>query len=267
MGTKISGIFTVRNAFGVGYPFVESILSVLPVTDEFLIGDRYSTDGTSEVFERLQRVWSKIKILHFEEKKGKHCEHITLVLNNLVKEARGDWILEIQADEGYHEKDLFKFRKVVETAPDTKVFTQEGLTISSFRIAHKGLLLRIMRFFKNTGEVSLTEAGAGISGKITPEKRLDFPLYHFYNSFPFEAWKRTSRHHLQIATEDKTRAEWYERLKRNKAYEKDTSYYSEGPVLDFIPSIFKGLAELRSYKVREELFDRRWLGENTGLAY
>lgn len=44
--TTVSGVYTCRNSIEVGYPFVEAILSALPLCDEFLINDGGSVDGT-----------------------------------------------------------------------------------------------------------------------------------------------------------------------------------------------------------------------------
>ena len=42
----ISGFMIVKDVLRQGYPFVEAIASALPICDEFLISDGYSTDGT-----------------------------------------------------------------------------------------------------------------------------------------------------------------------------------------------------------------------------
>ena len=59
---KISGFTIVRNTLSQGYPFVESIISAMPVCDEFIIADGYSTDGTWEILQRLAELYPKIKL-------------------------------------------------------------------------------------------------------------------------------------------------------------------------------------------------------------
>ena len=58
---KVSGFSYVRNGFTYDYPFIESIRSVLPLCDEFImvIGD--SNDGTREAVVALND--PKIRIL------------------------------------------------------------------------------------------------------------------------------------------------------------------------------------------------------------
>ncbi len=41
----ITGFTTIRNGIVQGYPFLETIASALPICDEFLVSDGYSTDG------------------------------------------------------------------------------------------------------------------------------------------------------------------------------------------------------------------------------
>ena len=67
----ISGFMITKNVLEQGYPFVEAIASALPICDEFLISDGYSTDGTFEVLQRISRLNPKVKVdqYHWPEKK------------------------------------------------------------------------------------------------------------------------------------------------------------------------------------------------------
>ena len=58
---RVSGFSYVRNGFTYGYPFIESILSVLPLCDEFIMVVGDSTDGTREAVEKINS--PKIKII------------------------------------------------------------------------------------------------------------------------------------------------------------------------------------------------------------
>ena len=59
---KVSGFTFLRNGVKLGYPFVESIRSVLPIVDEFVIALGPSPDGTEE--QLLTIGDPKIRILH-----------------------------------------------------------------------------------------------------------------------------------------------------------------------------------------------------------
>jgi glycosyltransferase involved in cell wall biosynthesis len=43
----------VKDVLSQEYPFVEAIAQALPICDEFLISDGYSTDGTYEVLAEI----------------------------------------------------------------------------------------------------------------------------------------------------------------------------------------------------------------------
>ena len=58
---KVSGFTFIRNGTLLGYPFIESILSALPICDEFIVAVGDSEDDT---LARIQAIDSdKIKII------------------------------------------------------------------------------------------------------------------------------------------------------------------------------------------------------------
>jgi len=60
---RVSGFTYCRNALELGYPLLESIQSVLPLCDEFIVADGESTDGTREAIESLAS--KKIRIITY----------------------------------------------------------------------------------------------------------------------------------------------------------------------------------------------------------
>ena len=58
----ISGFMIVKDVIEQGYPFVEAIASALPICDEFLVSDGYSTDGTYEVIKKISNLNPKVKV-------------------------------------------------------------------------------------------------------------------------------------------------------------------------------------------------------------
>jgi hypothetical protein len=105
---KISGFSFARNADRLGYPIVESIKSVLPVCDEFVIAVGKSDDGDrtrdfvhgigSKKIRIIDTVWGDRETL----KEQIYSQQTNLALG----ECRGDWCFYIQADEVLHEKYL-----------------------------------------------------------------------------------------------------------------------------------------------------------------
>jgi hypothetical protein len=105
---KISGFSFVRNGIKLYYPVVESIKSILPICDEFVIavGKGDEDDTTREAIASIKD--PKIKIIDtiWEEKYFKKGI-INALQTDIVKEAcSGDWLFYLQADEVVHEKYL-----------------------------------------------------------------------------------------------------------------------------------------------------------------
>lgn len=105
---KISGFTMGKNVTKLYYPIKESILSILPICDEFIIALGKGDDDDKTLQEIVSIGSDKIKIIHTEwdiEKypNGTEMAHQT----DIAKEhCTGDWLFYIQADEVVHEKYL-----------------------------------------------------------------------------------------------------------------------------------------------------------------
>jgi len=103
---KISGFTFMRNTARLYYPFIESIQSILPIVDEFVIalGNCDEDDQTESMLSSLQS--DKIKIFHtvWDAEKypnGTEYAHQTDLAKNFC---HGDWLFYLQSDEVLHEK-------------------------------------------------------------------------------------------------------------------------------------------------------------------
>jgi hypothetical protein len=110
---KISGITMGRNALKLYYPMRQSIESILPLVDEFVVvlGKSDEDDRTREEVEAIGS--EKIRIIDTVwdiEKYPRGMEHAHQT--DLAKEAcSGDWVFYLQSDEVVHEKDLPAIRQ------------------------------------------------------------------------------------------------------------------------------------------------------------
>jgi hypothetical protein len=124
---KISGFSFARNADTLGYPVAESIRSILPICDEFVIavGKGDSGDHTRDIIEQIGS--PKIKIIDTQWvdretlKGGIYSQQTNIALSQCT----GDWCFYIQADEVLHEQFLPDVRtRCEQLIGDTRV---EGL--------------------------------------------------------------------------------------------------------------------------------------------
>lgn len=103
---KLSGFTFVRNAVRFDYPVVESILSILPIVDEFVVNVGPDEDGTLAVIQSIAD--PKIKIIrsewnpHLVTGGYVYAQQTNIALFNCM----GRWAFYIQADEVVHEEDL-----------------------------------------------------------------------------------------------------------------------------------------------------------------
>lgn len=111
---KISAFTFIRNGTLLGYPFIESICSALPLCDEFVIAVGNSEDDT---LARIQAIDSeKIVIIPtFWNEKMKDRGFVYAQQKMIAQyNCTGDWAFYLEGDEVLHEDDLPKIRVAME---------------------------------------------------------------------------------------------------------------------------------------------------------
>ena len=107
---KISAFTFIKNGQILGYPFIESINSILPIVDEFVINVGESEDDTLLLIKSIKS--SKIRII--QSKWNDNMKHSGYVYGQQKMIAQfnctGDWLFYIEGDEIYHENDLEKIK-------------------------------------------------------------------------------------------------------------------------------------------------------------
>jgi hypothetical protein len=110
---KISGFTMGKNALKLYYPMRQSIESILPIVDEFIVvlGDSDPDDTTRREVEAIGS--EKIRILDTVwdiEKYPRGMEHAHQT-DLAMQLCTGDWLFYLQSDEVVHEKDLDRIRE------------------------------------------------------------------------------------------------------------------------------------------------------------
>jgi len=111
---KVSGFTFCRDAVKFDYPVVESIRSILPLVDEYVVNVGKSDDGTRE---RIQSIGDpKIRIIDsvWDESLRKDGLIFSQQTNIALSHCSGDWAFYLQADEVVHEADLPLLREAME---------------------------------------------------------------------------------------------------------------------------------------------------------
>lgn len=114
---KLSAFTIIKDGIKLDYPFVESIKSILPIVDEYIINVGKSKDGTLEVLKDLAKDEPKIRLLVTKwEGVEKGTAFFSSQTNEALRLCEGEWVFYLQADEVLHEKDANKVRGWIERA-------------------------------------------------------------------------------------------------------------------------------------------------------
>ena len=111
---KVSGFTFLRNAVANGFPFEESITSILPIVDEFIcvVGD-----GDDDTLERVYAIESpKIRVIQSQWNESMHDRGFVYGQQKMLAQynCSGDWAFYLEGDEVLHEDDMFHIRKTME---------------------------------------------------------------------------------------------------------------------------------------------------------
>lgn len=128
---KISAFTFIQNGSIYNYPFLESIHSVLPIIDEFVINVGEGEDNTLELIKAINS--PKIRII--ESKWNDNMRHRGFVYGQQKTIAQfnctGDWAFYLEGDEIVHEDDL---QKIQDTCK--KHLNDEGVEALTFDYLH-----------------------------------------------------------------------------------------------------------------------------------
>ena len=111
MIVKVSAFTFIKNGQILGYPFVESIQSILTIVDEFVINVGESEDDTLLVIQSIHS--SKIRIIKSKWNDTMQERGFVYGQQKMIAQynCTGDWAFYIEGDEVYHENDLEQIRE------------------------------------------------------------------------------------------------------------------------------------------------------------
>lgn len=103
---KVSGFTILRNGSKYGYPYIESIQSILPICDEFIVVVGDSEDDTIQQIESLSEPKIKIVLTVWDETLRTGGKILAQQTDIALSHLTGDWGVYLQADEVIHERYL-----------------------------------------------------------------------------------------------------------------------------------------------------------------
>ncbi|MEO8248571.1 MAG: glycosyltransferase [Burkholderiales bacterium] len=113
-GASISGFTFIRNGAQLGFPFVESIRSLLPLVDEFVIAVGQSADDTlarvKGIADRRIRIIETVWNERMAERGFVYAQQKMIAQYACT----GDWAFYLEGDEVLHEADLPRIRASVD---------------------------------------------------------------------------------------------------------------------------------------------------------
>ena len=108
---KVSAFTFIKNGQILGYPFLQSIQSVLPIVEEFVVNVGESEDDTLELIKSIPS--SKIRIIESKWNDSMRDRGYVYGQQKMIAQynCTGDWAFYIEGDEVYHENELEQIRE------------------------------------------------------------------------------------------------------------------------------------------------------------
>lgn len=186
---KVCGFTIIRNALKFDYPVIESITSILPICDEFVVAVGNSDDETLQLIQSINS--SKIKII--ETIWDDNLREGGKVLANETNKAFDviskdfDWCFYIQSDEVVHEND----HQIIVNAMKNELNNDniDGLLVNynhfygsyDFIGISRNWYRKEIRIIKNNKEIRSYKDAQGFrkNGNKLVVKQIEANIYHY----------------------------------------------------------------------------------------
>lgn len=186
---KLSACTFIGNANKYEYPIVESVNSLLPYVDEYVINMKQDSEDDTDklIFDNFSHD-SKVKTFKsIWEGKDQGMTFFRNQTNLAIDACSGDWIFYLQGDEAIHESDAVKIRLVIDDADKNECdaimfnflhfegdYDHTKLTYSQGADAYE----QEIRLIKNNGKIR--SVGDAMSfGGVKKIYKSDMNIYHY----------------------------------------------------------------------------------------
>jgi len=170
---KVSGFTFCRNAVRYDYPVVESIRSLLPIVDEFVVNVGRCGDGTLELIRSIGDPKVRIVESVWDETLRKDGLIYSQQTNLALSHCTGDWAFYLQADEVIHENDLPRIvdaMRMYQRSPEVKGLIFRYLHfVGDYWSTNPWFYHKAVRIIRNNGEVESCGDAVGFHLKATKQ--------------------------------------------------------------------------------------------------
>lgn len=182
---RVSGFSIIRDGVRFGYPFVESIRSLLPLVDEFVLAVGKSSDETLAWAQAIDSPKLHIFETEWDEQLRRGGQIMAQQTNLALDRCSGDWCFYLQGDEVIHEQDYDRIANAMRRyLPQQRV---EGL---SFRYRHFYGSYRLINPLPYRRQIRIVRSGIGvrsvgdacgfdIDGRKLRSKQTGAQMYHY----------------------------------------------------------------------------------------
>ena len=188
---KISGLTIIRNAFVNGYPIAEVIDNLALISDEIIVCDGYSTDGTAEYLQSRNDITLYQDRWNLQSKNGLEFANIT---NCGLERCSGDYIFYLQADEIMHPSDILQLRDLININQYNAIFCDFYHIRYDFDYILNGGYKSAIRAIRNKCGIYSEYDGFSFTGNIVPPFHSNLIVYHFGYVFLRNIFRKMINH-------------------------------------------------------------------------
>ncbi len=182
---KLSLYTAMKNCIANDYPFLEMLKHHLPLVDEIVVNEGYSTDGTYEQIENLD---PKIHVVRNQWNKPKGEAWWIHFKDAARHECTGDWCIHLDSDEFIPEWEFDEIRHHLTETSDVMVPVRFTNFYGNYRVFHPNpakvnWITRKMIIHRNIPEIEFWGDGSNVKLREKPfaweTSSREFHVHHF----------------------------------------------------------------------------------------
>jgi len=182
---KISLYTAMRNCVRGDYPFMEMLRHHLPLADEIVVNDGFSTDGT---FEQIAAIDPKVRVFrtNWDKPSG---EHWWIHFKDAARrQCTGDWCIHLDSDEFIPDWEFPAIRSFLASTQDVLVPVNFVNFYGNFRVYHANpasihWITRKMIIHRNIDDLEFWGDGSNLKRRGEPfhwdTSDASFTVHHF----------------------------------------------------------------------------------------